>query len=145
VTRAVPARIAKALVYCVANGRLLVLRHRDFPPEQVGLQVPGGTIRDDETPAAAALRELVEETGRAAFRIVRALGTADYDITPHRHEVQERHFFLAAPTEPLPEHWEAIERHDGIAPPTRLECFWIPLTSGHVLQSGHGALIGRIG
>ena len=28
--------------------------------------------------------------------------------------------------------------------PIRFECFWIPLAAGHVLQSGQGALLGRL-
>jgi hypothetical protein len=35
------------------------------------------------------------------------------------------------------------ESHDG-EPPTRFECFWIALRAAHVLQSGQGALIGRL-
>jgi len=45
-----PRQVDKALVYCVRDGTLLVLRHLDFPPEEVGLQLPGGTIRTGEPP-----------------------------------------------------------------------------------------------
>jgi len=80
--------VRKALVYCVRDGRLLVFRHIDFPWEKVGIQVPGGSIRADEEPAAAALRELTEETGTAAFVIEEYLGTALYDLSPYRAEIQ---------------------------------------------------------
>ncbi|MEJ2816914.1 NUDIX domain-containing protein [Caulobacter sp. CCG-8] len=138
------ARRRKVVIYCIDRDRLLVLRHPDHSPDAVGLQVPGGSIRDGEDPRAAALRELREETGRQDFEILGDLGEAEYDITPHRFEIQHRVFFLARPTAPLPERWPAIEDHDGLEPPTRLECFWIPLTDAHVLQSGQGALIGRL-
>lgn len=134
----------RVLIYCVDAGRLLVLRHLDFPAEQVGLQVPGGTVKPGEAPRAAALRELEEETGRRGFRIVRRLGTSRYDVAPYRDEIQHRAFYLTEPTVPLPERWVSAELHDGEAPPTRLECFWIPLAAGHVLQSGQGALLGRL-
>ena len=134
----------KVIVYCVDGDRLLVIRHPDFPPEAVGLQVPAGSIRDGEAAIDAALRELREETGHDAFEIVAELGQARYDITPYRPEIQDRVFFHARPSAPLPERWLATEDHDGQAPPTRLECFWIPLTAAHVLQAGQGALIARL-
>ncbi len=132
------ARVRKALAYCIDGDRLLVLRHVDFGPEEVGIQVPGGSIRDGESPVAAALRELVEETGRTEFALVADLGMDAYDITPHRDEVQERHFVLFRPTAALPGRWSCEEAHDGVGAPTRLEAFWIPLARAHVLQAGQG-------
>jgi len=58
--------------------------------------------------------------------------------------VQRRHFFVAEPTVSLPDRWQSEEAHDGRAPPTRLECLWIPLAAAHVLQAGQGALIGKL-
>lgn len=139
-----PAVVRKVLVYCIADGRLLAMRHLDFPPEEVGVQVPGGTIRLGEEPCEAALRELREETGRDEFEIVAELGQATYDIRPYRNEVQERTFFAARPTTSMPERWRSAENHDGQGPATRLECFWIPLAQAHVLQAGQGALISRL-
>jgi 8-oxo-dGTP pyrophosphatase MutT (NUDIX family) len=134
----------KVVVYCVDAGRLLVFRHRDYSYEEVGLQVPAGSIRDRESPEAAALRELIEETGYACFAIEGFLGTSFYDLSPYRAEVQERHFFRARPISDLPERWSSQEDHDGKQPPTRLECFWIPVAAGHVLQAGQGALLWRL-
>ena len=128
----------KAIAYCVDEDRLLVLRHVDFRPDEVGLQVPGGSIRDGETVAAAAMRELCEETGRDAYAFVAELGSDAYDITPYRDEIQERHYVLFRPTAALPERWLCQESHDGVGPPTRLEALWVPLARGHVLQSGQG-------
>ena len=123
------------VVYVVKDGRLLVFRHLDFSYEEVGLQVPAGSVHPGESEQEAALRELKEETGCNNFEIVSALGTATYDMTPYREEIQERHFFLAKPTANLPERWQSREEHDGDQPPTRFECFWIPLKQAHVLQS----------
>lgn len=133
--------VQKVVVYVILEGNLLVFRHLDFPPEEVGIQVPAGTIRAGETPRDAALRELIEETGFDCFEIVRPLGVAPYDMTPYRYELQERHFFEARTTAPLPNRWQSVELHDGAQPPTRLECFWIPLAQAHVLQAGQGAMI----
>ncbi|MFF0250570.1 NUDIX hydrolase [Streptosporangium sandarakinum] len=126
----------KVLCYIVRDGRLLVFRHTGFSYEEVGIQVPAGSIRPTETPQDAALREAREETGLTRFRIVRKLGEVTYDISPYRFEIQHRHVFHLELTEPAPERWAGRELHDGEREPTDFECFWIPLEAAHVLQSG---------
>jgi 8-oxo-dGTP pyrophosphatase MutT (NUDIX family) len=134
----------KALCYVVRDGRLLVLRHLDYSYEEVGMQVPAGTIEPGEDPASAALREAREETGLTRFTVVRKLGVVDYDITPYRAEIQRRHVFQLALHQDTPHRWTSHEDHDGTGQPIRFECFWIPLEHGHVLQSGQGALLSRL-
>jgi 8-oxo-dGTP pyrophosphatase MutT (NUDIX family) len=142
----VPTRVVtdKVLCYIVRAGRLLVFRHTDYSCEQVGIQVPAGTIRAGEAPESAAVREATEETGLTGLRVARKLGVAEYDISPYRPEIQRRHVFLLELTGPAPERWASQEDHDGEQEPTRFECFWIPVTAGHVLQAGQGALLGRL-
>lgn len=133
--------VQKALAYVVKDGRLLVFRHVDYSFEEVGLQVPGGTIEAGESPEAAVLRELREETGYDCFEIVKKLGVTTYDISPYRYEIQERHIFLVRPTAPLPERWPSEEGHDDARPSTKFENFWLPIAKGQILQSGQGALV----
>lgn len=130
----------------IKNDKLLVFRHTDFSYEEVGIQVPAGSIKEDEKPEIAALRELKEETGYDCFQIVdpRPLGVENYDMTPYRSEIQERYFFLAVPTAELPVRWLSEEKHDGEQKPTQFECFWIPIASGHILQAGQGAMLSKI-
>lgn len=134
----------KVLVYVVRDGHLLVFRHTDYSYEEVGLQVPAGSIRDGELPEEAALREAREETGLTSFKIVRKLGETEYDISPYRSEIQRRHVFQLELHEDAPQRWASQEDHDGATTPTRFECFWIPLEAAHILQSGQGALLGRL-
>ena len=151
----------KVVVYVVREGKLLVMRHRDFSYEEVGIQVPAGTVEDFEMEttremngesvigdtagyAHAALRELQEETGIMDFEIVKYLGAANYDISPHRNEIQERHFYLAHATKNLPERWYSQEDHDGEGEPTRFECFWVPLAQGHILQASQSAYVWKL-
>jgi 8-oxo-dGTP pyrophosphatase MutT (NUDIX family) len=136
----------KVVIYVIRNDKLLVFRHVDFSYKEVGIQVPSGTIKENEKPETAALRELIEETGYNCFQLVdpRPLGMDSYDITPNRFEIQERYFFLAVPTAELPERWNSEEKHDGTKTPTRFECFWIPITKGHILERGQGSMLYKI-
>ena len=136
----------KVVIYVIKNNKLLVFRHTDFSYEEVGVQVPAGSIKEAENPETAALRELKEETGYDCFQIVGSapLGIDRYDITPYRQEIQERYFFLATPTKNLPERWLSEEKHDGKQEPTRFECFWIPISRGHILQAGQGSMLNKI-
>jgi 8-oxo-dGTP pyrophosphatase MutT (NUDIX family) len=137
--------VEKALAYVLNDaGELLVFRHVDFSFEQVGIEVPGGTIRPGEPPEDAALREAFEETGLPDLAMVRKLGVDVYDISPLRPEVQTRHVFHLKASGDRPDRWFSAENHDGLLPPTRLECFWIPLRNAHVLASGQGALIHQL-
>jgi 8-oxo-dGTP pyrophosphatase MutT (NUDIX family) len=141
-----PERVVtyKALAYVVRRGHLLVFRHTGYSDEEVGIQVPAGSIRAGESPEEAVLREAHEETGLTNFQIIRKLGEYDYDISPSRWEIQHRHVFHLRLLEDAPERWASREDHDGQGEPTPLECFWIPLEAAHVLQSGQGALLGRL-
>jgi 8-oxo-dGTP pyrophosphatase MutT (NUDIX family) len=58
-TRHKPEKVTKdkVLVYVVRDGKLLVFRHTDYSYEEVGIQVPAGSIRPGESPQDAALRE----------------------------------------------------------------------------------------
>ncbi|MEO0355245.1 MAG: NUDIX domain-containing protein [Cyanobacteria bacterium P01_A01_bin.3] len=134
--------VAKVVCYVTKGGKLLVFRHVDYSYEEVGIQVPAGSIRPGETPEQAALREVKEETGLAEFESVAFLGRQDYDISPYRYEVQNRHFFHLAFIGNTPERWPTEELHDGEQPPTRFECFWIDMTASHLLQSGQSAMLG---
>ncbi|MGH3842072.1 MAG: hypothetical protein ACRDS0_11600 [Pseudonocardiaceae bacterium] len=78
------------------------------------------------------------------FKIVRKLGETEYDLSPYRLKIQRRHVFHLELTEPTPERWASKEDHDDESEPTHFECFWGPLGTAHILQSGQGALLGRL-
>src|SRR5687767_5079077 len=72
--------------------RLLVFSHPRAP--EAGIQVPAGTMRDGESPAAAVLREAHEETGLEGLELVGLLGEQVRDMADHgRAEIHRRWFF----------------------------------------------------
>ncbi|WP_298584674.1 NUDIX hydrolase [uncultured Kocuria sp.] len=64
---------AAAAVVVREDGRLLLVR-RGREPQRGRWSVPGGSVEPGETPAQAAVRETLEETG-ARVRAERELGT----------------------------------------------------------------------
>jgi 8-oxo-dGTP diphosphatase len=72
--------ILSTLVYCVRNGRVLLM-HRHKEPN-LGLWVGlGGKLEPDESPYECARRELHEEAGlRAQHLVFRGLVT---EVSPH--------------------------------------------------------------
>lgn len=138
-------RREKVVCYVIRDRRLLVFRHLDQPWDLSGLQVPAGSIERGESPEAAAIREATEETGLDRLRVVRKLGELDYDMAPYRSEVHHRHVIQLELDGEAPELWVSYENDAGDgSPPMRLECYWIPLTQGHVLSAGQGALLSRL-
>ncbi|GAA3288617.1 NUDIX domain-containing protein [Arthrobacter citreus] len=136
----------KVVCYVVQREHLLVFTHLDVPLDVTGVQVPAGTVRPGEDPAAAAVREVLEETGMKAD-VVRPLGTAAYDYSPARFEIATRHFFLLRPATPadIARQWEAGESDpDHGGGQQRWECRWMPLAQAHVLSAGLGAMLGSL-
>ena len=107
-----------------AEGRdLLVFEHAGVP--DAGLQVPGGTIEEGETPLEAVAREVLEESGLPL----------DGWREAARFEVEGRRWrcFVTTPPMPLPDAWRCEplgpEREQGL----RFEYRWVALEGGEAL------------
>lgn len=79
---------AVAVVPVLPDGSIVMLWQYRHPLGRTHWEVPAGRIDEGETPAQAAERELLEETGYRAQRIVR-LGAfhPTNGISPHRAEL----------------------------------------------------------
>jgi len=139
--------VSKVVCYVIQDGHLLVFTHDEVPIEVAGVQVPAGSIEPGESPEAAAVREVLEETGLRTT-VAEFLGRERYDISPARNEVAVRHFFRLTVDSPMETtaRWTAGDpapSAGGTWPP-RWTCWWLPVENGHVLAAGLGARLGSM-
>lgn len=132
----------KAFAYITHGGRLLLFRQPHAP--EAGIQVPAGSIHEDESPEAAVMREAWEETGLDGLTLVRCLGERVVERLPYgQNELHHRYFFHLRCDRTPPEHWQHYEPDpsDGSEPPL-FELFWAALPDGvPELKAEHGALL----
>lgn len=135
----------KVLVYATWQGRLLVFREPDFP--DVPLQVPGGTVEPREEPAAAARRELAEESGITDGIAFSLLGRHSVEVAKAGgQELHHRSFFHVELNGSYPEIWRHREdKPDGGGDPILFELFWLPMPEASAaLGGGLGACLPQL-
>lgn len=136
----------KVVAYVTNRGRLLVFRHTQHP--EAGIQVPAGSLRPGEDPAAAALREAQEETGLRRLRVAAYLGEDWVDAAPTgRPGVLHRRFYHLTAAGVPPEHWRHWERDPSGQPGAAYEfaLWWCELPGGVPPLAGQqGALLPRL-
>lgn len=82
---------------CVHQGKLLTVLLRDPLTHTARLFVPGGAIEPGETPAQAAVRETLEETGYRVACLPRLPVVAHYPFTWAGNAIDvTTHFFAVA-------------------------------------------------
>ncbi len=137
------ARKAKVFAYITSGRRILLLAHPDHP--EAGIQVPAGTMQQDETVEQAAIREATEETGLTELEFVEVLGEQSFDMRAFgRDEIHDRTFTHIRCHEPAPDAWEHWETDPDDSPGERIrfELFWASLDGPlPKLIAGHDAFI----
>lgn len=97
------------VVALTAAGEVVLIRQYRFGSDEVTLEIPGGLVDPGETPIEAARRELREETGYEAERLV-SLGSVAPNPAMQRNRL---HCFLAEGCRevgaPQPDEGEDIE------------------------------------
>ncbi|WP_448257043.1 NUDIX domain-containing protein [Microbacterium aurum] len=63
--------VRKVVGYVVHDDQLLVFTHDGVPLDVAGVQVPAGTIEQSETPAAAVVRECLDDASGSADVVIR--------------------------------------------------------------------------
>jgi ADP-ribose pyrophosphatase YjhB (NUDIX family) len=119
--------VQKACAYITRDDReLLVFEGPDYD----GLQIPKGTIESDERPRAAALREIVEESGLGTVGALEHLTTDTWTRRRSPPKRYVRHFFHTTVHEPR-DHWTHTVTGDGDENGLEFEYSWVELPSPH--------------
>jgi len=103
------------------HAELLLFTHVDHPDAPI--QIPGGTIEAGEVPAAAAVRELFEESGAASLPLIRELGVSEVPSIAIPGTVLRRHCYLFDGIS-LPESWIHTVTGEGEDQALRFEYRW---------------------
>lgn len=97
---------AVVILPLLADGRLVAIRNERFIPGEELLEFPAGKIDGDESPEAAAHRELEEETGYSAGCLVKLGGF----YSAPGISTEYLHAFLATELTAGPQRLEGYER-----------------------------------
>ena len=134
--RALPPVTGKAYGFVLREGaaatELLVFEHAGQP--EAGLQIPGGTVEDGETPLAAVAREVLEESG-LPLEGWEAVATLEHEAVPGSGSPgpQRWHCFAMTPPAPLPDCWRREPTGSASERGLRFEYRWIALAGGEPL------------
>jgi ADP-ribose pyrophosphatase YjhB (NUDIX family) len=116
----------KVIAYITQGDKLLVFRHPHHP--EAGIQVPAGTVIDNESLEDAVVREAQEETGLSGFEIRAYLGVQDQDLSAWGiDEIHRRYFYHLIYDGQAPVTWQHYENDpsEGNQDSILFEFFWV--------------------
>lgn len=141
-----PTLKRKVLAYITHGHHLLVFSH-PYAPE-AGIQVPAGTVKPNERPEEAVLREAIEETGLTDLTLVGVLGEKVRDMADFgRDEIHHRYFYHVSCGSTPPRTWWHAEPDppEGTEEPIIFEFFWAHLPHEvPLLIADHGVMLPRL-
>jgi ADP-ribose pyrophosphatase YjhB (NUDIX family) len=125
----------KVLAYVVrptaSRWQLLVFRHTGDP--EAGVQVPAGTVEENEVVEAALWRERFEESGLSDTQVVKVCKLAEVP-EPEWHQV--RHVYLLQAVAEMPKAWTMVVGGGGEDHGMAFEYYWVAITPGLELAGG---------
>lgn len=109
------------------DSQILVFKHKDFA--DAGIQVPGGTIENEELLIDALYREIEEETGieRENLKLIGKVSKMKYYVD-ERDRVYERNFFHLELTGQAPDTWNHTVIGDGEDNGLTFSFYWVPIS-----------------
>jgi 8-oxo-dGTP pyrophosphatase MutT (NUDIX family) len=112
--------------------QVLVFRHKDIP--EAGIQIPKGTVKEDEDTYNAVIREIKEETGIQSFE-VNNLISEDYWENDDG-AIHNRYFYKIICNE-FADEWEHNPTGGGEEKGLTFQFFWISSDEEVELIRGH--------
>ena len=133
----------RCVAYITRGDQLLVFEQIKYP--EVGVQVPAGHPKENESLESAVLREAEEESGLTGFIIVDYLGWKEYDFSDQGYGVERRHFYHLIYEGETPVSWIHTEKDPSIGPDTELDflLYWVPIDEVDLFWD-HGAMLYKI-
>lgn len=103
-----------------------------FRPPVAGIQIPKGSVEPGESPFDAALRELAEESGIAAARVLRKIGYHEISVGAGAAEtgaleLQAWHTFLIAADAEIRDTWSHRVSGSEVEEGLVFDYFWLPI------------------
>lgn len=137
----------KAFAYITFQHYLLVFR-QPYAPE-AGIQVPAGTVEENERAEEAVLREAFEETGLTDLTLACFLGEHERDMLDFgRDEIHHRSFYhlqYHGNLVPTWQHEELYSSSPAMVMPNIFEFFWASLPHGvPSLIADHGMMLPQL-
>ncbi len=125
------------------ESQILVFNQKDAP--EAGIQVPGGTIENEELLIDALYREIEEETGiaREDLKLIGKVSKMKYYVD-ERDRVYERNFFHLELIGQVPDTWDHTVIGGGQDSGLTFSFFWIPISELPQLAAGQDQAIDLI-
>lgn len=136
--------ICKVIAYITrkrktAPRELLVFAHQQLP--EVPIQVPAGTVDPGETPEAAVIREIWEESGLSAVRLERQLGVYDW---VQAGQVKRQYYFLLEAMTELPDRWQHSVQGQGLDAGLLFSYYWTGIERGFEVHESQRAFLNPV-
>lgn len=135
----------KAYAYIIRSSnqgtKFLVFTQQGHP--EAGVQIPGGTIDEGESPQSALIREIEEESGLANLTDFEEIGTIEY-FHPQKKELHFRHFFVVKAPRNVPESWSHTVTSGINDSGLVFNYFWIKASETSTLAGEQGIFAHRI-
>ena len=133
--------------YITGQQGVLILEHPKHP--EAGLQVPGGTVEPGESPEAAVMREVFEETALKNLSAPVLLGRHTFDMREYdMNEEQDAWFYQMHTMEPTADSWLHEERFGtagSLTTPIPFRLYWAKLPyEGKPLIAHHGKYLEQL-
>ncbi|MGX1265465.1 8-oxo-dGTP pyrophosphatase MutT (NUDIX family) [Rossellomorea marisflavi] len=129
-----PIKKAYGYVTRTHKGRpqVLVFQH---PILEAGIQIPKGTVEEGESPEAAVVREMIEETGLTEWG--KPVFIADDRWKADDGSIHHRHFYRLDQKD-VPDQWQHAPSGGGEEEGLQFTLFWISSPGDIPLARGHG-------
>lgn len=136
-------QIKKAYAYItrVSDGRLqlLVFQHKNIP--EAGIQIPKGTVKEDEDTFSAVIREVQEETGIQTFEVGKLIAS---DYWENDDGAMHNRYFYKIICHEMADEWEYNPTGGGEEEGLTFQFFWISSDEEFELIRGHSDYLNLI-